>query len=121
MKMKTSITIYPAVSPSPHLTLSPQHREARHACAKRLGAARAGIDEGRDIFSGALDQAVLAGALNQLMRYTVTGCSRSAMCAAYLLERLATNRGTSAEMRAMCCRVCAVLEEETNNREIEHG
>ncbi len=85
-----------------------------------LGVSGAETDEDRAVFSGALDQAVLTGALNQLMRYTLTGCSRSAMCAAYLLERLAANSGTNEEMRSMCCQVCSVLEK-TDTREVSHG
>lgn len=107
--MKTHIVLHPAARPDPRCCSS----SGGLSCAPRSGGDTAA-------FAGALDQAVLAGALNQLMRYTLTGCGRSAMCAAFLIERIAASRGTSEEMRAMCCKVCEMLEQ-SGAEEAVHG
>ena len=53
--------------------------------------------------------ALVAGALDHLMRYALTGCDRSARHAAYLLERLAEQPGVCDDMRGTCGRMSEAL------------
>ncbi len=63
---------------------------------------------------------MLAGALDQLMRYMLTGCSHSARRAAYLLDRLSANTEVGEEMRSLCSHVCGFLEVQ-NFEGVTHG
>lgn len=56
----------------------------------------------------ALD-ALLAGALDHLLRYALTGCNLSAHHAGYLLDRLAEHPDVSGDLRANCERMSSAL------------
>lgn len=56
------------------------------------------------------DTALLAGALEQLMRYLLSGCAHSAKHATYLLDRLSTHPELGEEMQDVCDRMCEFLE-----------
>lgn len=53
---------------------------------------------------------LMAGALDHLMRYALTGCHQSARHAAYLLDRLAEQPGVCANLRGTCERMSGALE-----------
>lgn len=55
--------------------------------------------------------ALLAGALDHLMRYNLTGCRHSARHAAYLLDRLATEPGLMIDLATLCSRMSEMLAE----------
>lgn len=48
-----------------------------------------------------LPAAMLAGALDHLLRYSLTGCGQSGRHAAYLLDRLANQDGMGDELQAL--------------------
>jgi len=54
--------------------------------------------------------ALLTGALDQLMRHTLTGCIHAAHQAARLLDVLAERSDLDQETRALCGRMCEQLE-----------
>ncbi len=56
-----------------------------------------------------LPAAMLAGALDHLLRYSLTGCGQSGRHAAYLLDRLANQDGMGDELRALCSRMSETL------------
>jgi len=62
----------------------------------------------RDAGAGQSD-ALMAGALDHLMRYALTGCKQSARHAAYLLDRLSEQPGVCADMRGTCERMSGAL------------
>lgn len=49
-------------------------------------------------------------AFGHLLRFQLTGCSRSAHLAAHLLDRLAGQSDVDSETRHLCSRMSAVLE-----------
>lgn len=53
--------------------------------------------------------ALLAAALDHLLRYSLTGCAQSARHAAYLLDRLSNQDGT--ELGALCSRMSETLSD----------
>lgn len=53
-----------------------------------------------------------AAALDNLMRFLLTGCRHMSQRAAVLLERLATEPGTDAELSAACQRLSERLQDE---------
>lgn len=56
------------------------------------------------------DSALFAGALDHLMRHTLTGCRQAAHHAARLLEALAERPDVDSETRRLCNRMCECLE-----------
>lgn len=54
---------------------------------------------------------LLAGALDHLLRYSLTGCGQSARHAAYLLDRLAIQDGMSTELGTLCSRMSETLND----------
>lgn len=54
--------------------------------------------------------ALFAGALDNLMRHTLTGCCQAAHHAAHLLERLSDQPDVDSETRCLCGRMCEALE-----------
>jgi len=56
-----------------------------------------------------LPATLLAGALDHLLRYTLTGCGQSSHHAAYLLEHLANEEGMGDELRGLCSRMSEAL------------
>lgn len=66
------------------------------------------------------DNAMLAGTLDQLMRYLLTGFSHSARRAAYLLDTLSANTELGEEMQYLCNHVCGLLEMQ-NYEGVAHG
>ena len=56
-----------------------------------------------------LPATLLAGALDHLLRYTLTGCGQSGRHAAYLLERLSNQDGMGDELRSLCARMSEAL------------
>jgi len=59
--------------------------------------------------AGAAPDALLAGALDHLLRYALTGCDYSARHAAYLLDHLAEHPEVRAQLRANCERMSGAL------------
>lgn len=53
--------------------------------------------------------ALLAGALDHLLRYALTGCNHSARHAAYLLDHLAERPDVCGDLRANCERMSGAL------------
>ena len=58
-----------------------------------------------------LPTALLAGALDHLLRFTLNGCDQSARHAAYLLDRLSNQDDMGDELRDLCQRMSESLEE----------
>lgn len=58
-----------------------------------------------------MTQDLIRCAFDHLLRYELTGCSRSAHLAASLLDRLAAQRDIDSETRHLCCCMSAVLEQ----------
>ena len=54
--------------------------------------------------------ALLTGALDQLMRHALTGCSHAAHQAAQLLDVLETRPDVDPETRSLCGRMSDLLE-----------
>ncbi|HNQ04071.1 MAG TPA: hypothetical protein PKH69_05605 [Thiobacillaceae bacterium] len=54
--------------------------------------------------------ALFAGALDQLMRHSLTGCGQAAHQAARLLERLSECADLDHDTRGLCVRMCDKLE-----------
>ncbi len=54
--------------------------------------------------------ALFAGALDHLMRHTLTGCEHAAHHAAQLLSVLAEHADVDSETRCLCDRMCDFLE-----------
>jgi hypothetical protein len=54
--------------------------------------------------------ALIAGALDHLMRHTLTGCEQAAHHAAQLLEVLSERADLDREMRSLCDRMSERLE-----------
>jgi hypothetical protein len=54
--------------------------------------------------------ALYAGALDQLMRHTLTGCGQAAHQAARLLDVLSQRADVDHETRSLCDRMCERLE-----------
>ncbi len=54
--------------------------------------------------------ALIAGALDHLMRHTLTGCGHAAHHAAQLLEVLSERQDIDGETRRLCVRMCERLE-----------
>lgn len=52
---------------------------------------------------------LFAGALDHLMRHSLTGCSHAAHHAAHLLERLSDQPDVDSETRRLCGRMSEVL------------
>lgn len=57
----------------------------------------------------AAPDALLAGALDHLLRYALTGCNHSARHAAYLLDHLAEHPDVCGDLRANCERMSGAL------------
>jgi len=53
---------------------------------------------------------LLAGALDHLIRHTLTGCEHAAHHAAQLLDVLSDRPDVDSETRALCGRMCELLE-----------
>jgi hypothetical protein len=53
---------------------------------------------------------LIAGALNHLMRHTLTGCKLAAHHAAQLLSVLSERTDLDSETRCLCDRMCEHLE-----------
>lgn len=53
---------------------------------------------------------LIAGALDHLMRHTLTGCAQAAHHAARLLDRLSDRADLDSEMRCLCNRMSEYLE-----------
>lgn len=58
-----------------------------------------------------MTQSLLAGTLEHLMRYQLTGCSHSAHVAAQLLEQLAGQPDVDRDTRHLCDRMSEALED----------
>ena len=56
-----------------------------------------------------LPATLLAGALDHLLRYTLTGCDQSGHHAAYLLDHLSNQAGMGDELRGLCSRMSETL------------
>lgn len=54
--------------------------------------------------------ALFAGALDHLMRHTLTGCGQAAHHAARLLDVLSERSDVDSETRCLCGRMCELLE-----------
>lgn len=54
--------------------------------------------------------ALFAGALDQLMRHSLTGCEKAAHLAARLLDALSERADVDSDTRALCGRMCDKLE-----------
>jgi hypothetical protein len=54
--------------------------------------------------------ALITGALDQLMRHTLTGCEHAAHHAAQLLNLLSERHDLDSETRSLCDRMCDYLE-----------
>lgn len=54
--------------------------------------------------------ALYAGALDQLMRHSLTGCRQAAHLAAHLLDVLSERADVDQETRRLCDRMCDKLE-----------
>ncbi len=54
---------------------------------------------------------LLSGALDNLIRHTLTGCGQTARRAAILLDRLAEAGETDSELQNACQRMCEHLED----------
>lgn len=57
-----------------------------------------------------MTQSLLAGALDHLMRYQLTGCTHSAHVAAHLLDQLAEQPDVDGDTRCLCDRMSEALE-----------
>jgi hypothetical protein len=55
--------------------------------------------------------ALLAGALNHLLQYSLNGCTQSARHAAYLLERLSVQDNVDTELRTLCMHMSELIED----------
>lgn len=64
-----------------------------------------------------MTQSLLAGALDHLMRYQLTGCGHSARVAAHLLDQLADQSDVNRDTRCLCGRMSEALEA----GEVSHG
>jgi hypothetical protein len=53
---------------------------------------------------------LIAGALDHLMRHTLTGCEKAAHHAAQLLDLLSERQDMDSETRGLCDRMCDYLE-----------
>jgi hypothetical protein len=53
---------------------------------------------------------LIAGALDHLMRHTLTGCAQAAHHAAQLLDVLSERADLDSETRCLCGRMCEHLE-----------
>ncbi len=56
------------------------------------------------------NDALIAGALDHLMRHTLTGCAQAAHHAAQLLDVLSDRQDIDSETRSLCGRMCERLE-----------
>lgn len=54
--------------------------------------------------------ALITGALDHLMRHTLTGCAHAAHHAAQLLDTLSERADLDSETRCLCGRMCELLE-----------
>lgn len=54
--------------------------------------------------------ALITGALDHLMRHTLTGCAQAALHAAQLLDVLSERRDLDSETRSLCGRMSEHLE-----------
>lgn len=57
-----------------------------------------------------MTQILLAGALDHLMRFQLTGCGHSAHVAAHLLDQLADQPDVDGDTRCLCGRMSEALE-----------
>lgn len=57
-----------------------------------------------------MTQFLLAGALDHLMRFQLTGCGHSAHVAAHLLDQLADQPDVDGDTRCLCGRMSEALE-----------
>ena len=56
------------------------------------------------------NDALIAGALDHLMRHTLTGCAQAAHHAAQLLDVRSDRQDIDSETRSLCGRMCERLE-----------
>ncbi len=62
-----------------------------------------------------MTESLLAGALNHLVRFQLTGCSHSARVAAHLLDQIADRSDVDGDTRTLYGRMSTALEEAREN------
>lgn len=62
--------------------------------------------------------ALFAGALDQLMRHSLTGCNKAAHQAARLLDALSEQADVDSDTRKLCGRMCERLEAGSGGRHV---